>query len=338
PQYVTVTGVNDDYDDTVDPQPWIVRPGRTASADPNYNGLTAPDVAGDNYDDDSPGVSFNPGSPYPPPRENAGSIQVMVTLQTHPRGQITLRPTSSDPATMTVSPSTLDLDGSNWSTGVPMTVTPVDNQVRGGDTTAYVNFAPLTATAQDPGYQNLFVYPFTVPVEDDERVIFTLTDPVNGDMHDPGDPLYANPDALCRADPKASAELLNSSPMAMLVSPGPYFLRIASATANNGDGQYDWVLGAGYNYLSESKTGPVMGRANSRRLLDFPLARPLSATGDYWTGLKADWTTDATVTCSDWISTGSMGQTGSSTATGSGAISAGTLPCASNRYLLCVEQ
>ena len=69
--------------------------------------------------------------------------------------------------------------------------------------------------------------------------------------------------------------------------------RIASVTANAGDGQVDWVLKANTKYFQSDGTTQVM-TTNANKLFTFgTLDNPFDAvpTDMYWTGLNLDWTT-----------------------------------------------
>ncbi|HZN95781.1 MAG TPA: DUF1554 domain-containing protein, partial [Myxococcales bacterium] len=217
-----------------------------------------------------------------------------------------------------------------------MTITLVDNQVREYDPAVPINFAPVTATAQDPGYQGLMVSPFYVYIRDDERIIFTLSAPQTGNMAPGFNPTVADPDYLCSNDPPAYMELFGY-PRALVAAPGSEFTRIASVTPNQGDGQVNWVLTAGHNYIRDTRNGPVIGRANSRNLLDFPLQNAPTTSTSYWTGLNADWTTSG-AHCIDWVNNAAAfsGQAGAG-GTNAGAISSGPATCNTTRTILCVE-
>ncbi|HEY8206370.1 MAG TPA: DUF1554 domain-containing protein [Myxococcaceae bacterium] len=342
-QYVSLEPVDDPYDELPPEAPWTVQSSNSVSSDPNYSGLDVSDITGFNVDDEDPAVLFDGYtsgySIYVD--ENAAPQTYLVTLRARPHGQVTIRPASANTSRVLVSPSAITLDGNTWSTGLPMTVTPVDNQARENDQYVDITFS-VTASlpAQDPGYQNLMAYPMYMVLQDDERVIFTLSTARAGDMTDPGG-TYLMLDTLCSDDPVRSTQNLNyvQALIAADYQGVYYFQRVASQTANLGDGQVNWVLQSGKNYVSETRTGPVIGRANMRNLFDFPLAHALGPIGDAWTGLNADWTS-ATENCDQWTNptvsaSGSAGGTG---ATNSTAIFKGSTLCNVPHRLLCVEQ
>lgn len=69
--------------------------------------------------------------------------------------------------------------------------------------------------------------------------------------------------------------------------------RIASTTANAGDGQINWVLRPSENYYRSDGTTKIM-TTNANGIFVFgTLSNPFVAAGmpSYWTGMDADWTT-----------------------------------------------
>lgn len=340
-QYVNILPVDDPYDEIPDDVAWTVQTSNAVSADPNYSGIDVEDIAGINTDDDVSGLLFD-GNSYGSfsIAENAPPKQILVTLSSRPHGAVTIRPASANTGKVLVSPSQITLDQNTWSTGAAMTVTPVDNAIREYDPSVDITFSVTAALpTQDPGYQNPTLSPMTVTLQDDERIIFTTSTARGGDMTDPFGGTYFVLDSYCYND-AAQGQLFYTSAALMAVdNPGFGLQRIASVTPNAGDGQMGWVLSAGRNYLSETRTGPVIGRANDKNLFDFPLAHALTTAGDAWTGLEADWTTSGT-NCAAWADSGNanMGRYGASGSTGSTALAGGTAPCDSPHRILCVEQ
>lgn len=116
--------------------------------------------------------------------------------------------------------------------------------------------------------------------------------------------------------------------------------RQASFTANAGDNQIDWVFAPNRTY---NQIGGTIGTTNSVGLFITTLTNPFSTNSKYWTGLNADWTTNASNTCNLWSSnsgsfTGIMGQ-GNSTSIASITSGWPAEACnLSNQQLICVEQ
>jgi len=221
--------------------------------------------------------------------------------------------------------------------GATMTVTPVDNNVRDGDQTVDITFSVTAALpALDPGYQNPVISPLQVSLEDDERIIFTTQRTRTGDLTSGGS--YYDVDNFCASDPGAQPLIYYSLAMLAVDNSGSGLQRIASSQPNVGN-EWSWVLIPERNYISDTRNGPVIGRANSRKLLDFPLAHPLTTAGDVWTGLEADWTTAGT-NCALWFdgTNANMGRYGAAGSTTTTALAGGTAACDSLHRILCVEQ
>jgi uncharacterized protein DUF1554 len=339
-QYVVINPVDDPYDEIPQYAPWTVLSGNAVSTDPNYSGLTVDDITGFNTDDEVAGLLFD-GSQFGnyTTFENAGPKQIQVTLSSKPHGQVTIRPASADTSRLVVAPAQITLDTNTWSTGAVMTVTPVDDNIRQYDQSVEITFSVTAALpTQDPGYQNPMVNSLSVYIQDDERIIFTTSTTVAGELSDLGGGTYYVVDSYCYTDPGQS-QLFNTAYALVAIDNAPYNLqRIASVTPNLGDGQ-NWILSAGKNYIADTKTGPVIGRANAKGFFDFPLSHPLTTAGDVWTGLETDWTTSST-NCGNWEDNISnlVGRTGASGSTTATALVGGTATCDSPRHLLCVEQ
>lgn len=115
--------------------------------------------------------------------------------------------------------------------------------------------------------------------------------------------------------------------------------RIASISADVGDGQIDWVLKANTTYTRAD--GTVIGTTKANALFSFPLDNGFDASGVYWSGLNTDWT-DHTDGCNatngEWDTTTVDGATGNALPTDSTSISAGTTSCMTGLALVCVQQ
>ncbi|MDI7195504.1 DUF1554 domain-containing protein [Leptospira santarosai] len=120
--------------------------------------------------------------------------------------------------------------------------------------------------------------------------------------------------------------------------------RRASVTANQGDGQIDWVLKPNTEYR-RVEVNPIItvGVTNFVGLFTFPL----NSTWDHfegnniWTGLNSDWT-GAPENCGMWMNPDAHGRYGDSDRTTDEAISAGVSACDNSGFIdpeiLCVEQ
>ncbi|HYV46403.1 MAG TPA: DUF1554 domain-containing protein [Myxococcaceae bacterium] len=340
-QYVIIQPVDDPYDEIPADVDWTVQSSNTVSPDPNYSNLVVDDIIGQNHDEEVSGLKFDDSfyGSYSTMEAIDSPKQIRVTLSSKPHGAVTVRPASANSSKVVVSPTQFTLDENTWNVGTVMTVTALDNNIREYDPTVDITFSVTAAfPLLDPGYQNPVIDPLQVTIQDDERIIFTTTAGHTGNMQDPGGGSYFILDSLCYTDPVQGQQLFYTS-AAMLSVDNPLFTRIASVTANQGDQQANWVLAKGRNYISETRNGPVIGRANDKNLLDFPLAHALTAAGDAWTGLEAGWTNSGT-NCAAWVddTSANMGRAGTSNATSSAAIAGGTASCDGLRRILCVEQ
>lgn len=124
--------------------------------------------------------------------------------------------------------------------------------------------------------------------------------------------------------------------------------RIASLTADTGDGQVDWVLAANTNYYRADGT-TLIGTTTSGAIFDTlsGLTNSITGSGDnYWTGFLSDWTSgsDTSDLCdfssvTSWSNSGgAFGRYGNGSFTTSGAIAQATQNCSTVIHLLCVRQ
>ncbi|MCE9501119.1 MAG: DUF1554 domain-containing protein [Leptospira sp.] len=115
--------------------------------------------------------------------------------------------------------------------------------------------------------------------------------------------------------------------------------RIASVTPFTGAGQVDWVFFPDTDYFRSDGVTPVL-KTNSNGIFLFgTLANAVDSSGQYYTGLTADWTSSLVGTCSDWSDhAGGNANAGQAIQTGSGFINQTFVSCTSGNQLLCVEQ
>jgi hypothetical protein len=120
--------------------------------------------------------------------------------------------------------------------------------------------------------------------------------------------------------------------------------RIASLSANAGNGQVNWVLHPDTAYRSIIAGGIYVGTTNTNALFSFPLESSIgpfggSASRYVWTGLTSGWQTSSNA-CTGWTSNNSSlrGVIGDTHSTTSTEIASGTDVCGSPTSLVCVEQ
>ena len=143
PQIVTVTGVEDHWDDG--DVAYSIVTGTAASGDALYNGLNPPDVSVTNVDDDTAAVLLNPTSGLTT-TEAGGVATFTVVLGSQPTAQVTVPLSSSDTSEGTVSASTLTFLPEDWSVPQTVTITGVDDHVDDGNIAYSVVTAPVVST------------------------------------------------------------------------------------------------------------------------------------------------------------------------------------------------
>jgi len=305
------------------------------SADPAYSGYDVPEVNGVNADNDQAQIITTPlASAF---SEYGGKGQYNLRLGSPPAGSVTINMRSGRPDRAVLQPASVTLTTANWQAGAGFMLVPTDDQLRDGDAAFTVTFDPAVAT-QDPAYAGRVASPVPATVLDDERVIFTSKNAHPGDMDG------QSPDDVCaRQDPGDGSLVLFHPPKAFLVgrTSGGTINRVASNTAYQGDGQQDWVLRAGLQYLSDDRDGAVIARANQNNLL--PIEPPQSLSGPIsqqtiWTGLLPDWTSGED--CTGWTSAYGidLGRSGKGGGLDSVGISYNANQCTTPQNIACVEQ
>ena len=168
------------------------------------------------------------------------------------------------------------------------------------------------------------------------KTIFVSTTTTNGNMGG-----ISGADSICASD--ATGLSLTGTYKAMIVGTVTT-IRTASATANAGDGQVDWVLAADTDYIRQDST--VIGTTASTGLFAFPLTNSFASSSlNFYTGLNTDWTSGtapASELCDfgsgSWTDTSSFGAYGDSALTTATTLRIGNNACTNTRHLLCVEQ
>jgi gliding motility-associated-like protein len=128
---ITVTGVDDFIiDGDIN---YSIITGNVTSADPNYNTFGGGDVANvavTNNDNDVAGVNVNTTTGTT--NEAGGTATFIYTLTSQPTDNVVLEVDQYD-NTETSGPSTITITPSNWNTGVPLTITGLDDDIIDGD-------------------------------------------------------------------------------------------------------------------------------------------------------------------------------------------------------------
>lgn len=176
PQTITVTGVNDDLDDSDAPYNIVLSP--CVSLDKSYNGVDPADVALTNTDDDTAGFNFQNILGLTT-TESGGQATFTVRLNSQPTTDVTLTLSSDNTNIGTVSPTTLTFTaaagGANgWDQLHTVTLTGVDDAppVADGSHTWHVDFA--AATGGGAGYNGVTPASITVSNSDNDQPGITV--------------------------------------------------------------------------------------------------------------------------------------------------------------------
>lgn len=144
PQFVTVTGVNDDVQDGN--IAYTVVLGAATSTDGAYNGFNALDISGVNLDNDLARVIV-PASKLTVTEPNT-TAQFALVLGSQPTANVTINCASSDTTEGTVTSSVI-FTPANWNMPQNVTVTAADDAVNDGP----IDFSIITTvTSSDPLY------------------------------------------------------------------------------------------------------------------------------------------------------------------------------------------
>ena len=147
PQVVTITAVDDDFDDGDITFPIMIN--QAISTDTTYNNMNAADIQVTTRNDESAGIVVTPtGALWT--TIFGGTAVFTVSLSSRPRADVTMPTiTSSNSQHGTVSPSSLIFTPATWRTPQSVTITGVNDQVNNGDQSYQINFGtPISNDAQ----------------------------------------------------------------------------------------------------------------------------------------------------------------------------------------------
>jgi hypothetical protein len=183
PQTVTISGVDDleaDGNQTV-----TIVSSTATSGDGNYNGITGPSFPSiTNTDDDTRGINITPSTGFTI-SENGGNQVYSVTLNSKPPSgkTVTINGISTtNSALVSVAPSTLSFDSTNWNIAQTITATAIDNLIDEDTRSVTLSFGSIDTSSgsRDTGYDSISLpSSVTLSVTDDDTAGFTVT-PVSG--------------------------------------------------------------------------------------------------------------------------------------------------------------
>ena len=169
PVTITVTGVDDDYDDGNRPYYIVTHPAE--SEDEHYKDLDAVNVSVVNNDNDTWGVIVTPTSLTV--NENGESKSFTIVLNSRPTHNVQIPLESNNASRLTVSPASVTFETASptdWKTPKLVTVTPVNNLVDEGDET--ITVITNRIVSDDVNYRDFNPADVSVEfIEDDEAGI-----------------------------------------------------------------------------------------------------------------------------------------------------------------------
>ncbi len=164
-QTVTITAVDDDYDEVPDAHSGVVTHG-VASSDPLYAALTISDTVAAVTDDDAAGVTVAPTIGLTVEEGNPATDQYTVVLDSQPVGSVSINVT--DDVDVDVSTSLLVFDSSNWNVPQVVYVSAFQDAIAEGAHTGIVSHTTSAPDPSDAAYASVAVSPVTVDVIDDD--------------------------------------------------------------------------------------------------------------------------------------------------------------------------
>ena len=172
PQTVIVTGVDEDIDDG--DQSYQLVLGGATSADTDYNGLDANDVALTNVDDDTAGIIVSSASSATT-SEAGGTSSFTVRLDSEPLDTVTIGISSSDTTEGTIALTSLSFTASNWDTPQTVLVTGQNDDVDDGN----ISYSIVTAAAVsgDTLYSGMNASDVSLRNVDDDTAGITVSGP-----------------------------------------------------------------------------------------------------------------------------------------------------------------
>jgi hypothetical protein len=168
-QTVTVAGIDDAVDDG--DIAYSILTAAATSADGNYNGMNAADVAVTNVDNDTAGITVSAISGDT--TEAGGTATFTVVLDSAPTADVTIGLSSNDLTEGTVSVSSLTFTAANWNIAQTVTVTGVDDFVDDGNITYSILTA--AATSADGSYNGMNAADVAVTNTDDDGAGITVS-------------------------------------------------------------------------------------------------------------------------------------------------------------------
>jgi hypothetical protein len=171
---VTVTGVNDSFDDGN--IAFAIVTGDGVSTDPSYSGRVIADVTVTNTDNDTAGATVTPTSGLVT-TEAGGSASFTIVLTAQPTADVTISLVSSNVGEGTLVLSSVTFTTVNWNVARMITVTGVNDAVDDGNVPYSITTG--AASSADAAYNGLAVSDVSVTNTDNDTAAVTVT-PTSG--------------------------------------------------------------------------------------------------------------------------------------------------------------
>ncbi len=166
---VTVTGINDLLADGNIAYS-IILDTSTSTDDVNYDGINPADVAVNNIDNDTVGITVTESAGTTDITEGGATDTYTLVLNTEPTGNVAV--SLSADADSTVSTSSIVFTIANWDTAQTITVTAVNDAFAEG---AHSSTITHSATSTDPGYDGVAINDVVANITDNESVGFSVS-------------------------------------------------------------------------------------------------------------------------------------------------------------------
>lgn len=170
PQVVTVTGVDDTFDDG--DQSFTIETAALVSTDLGYAGIDPPDVAITNIDDEQPGFTITPVTGLVT-TEGGGTASFTIVLISEPKADVVVPFSSSDPTEGTPAPASVTFTMADWDVPKTVTVTGVNDDVADGNQPYRILVGPAQST--DPAYDGFDPPDVAVTNTDNDTPGITVT-------------------------------------------------------------------------------------------------------------------------------------------------------------------
>lgn len=240
PQTVTVTGVDDSEIDGA--QTYHIQVGPAASADPEYDMLSATPVAVSNLDDDTASLVVTPTSGLST-SESGGTATFDVSLGAVPSADVELTLESSNAAEGAASPLIVTISPATWNVPRVITLTGVDDAIADGDQ-LYEALVQVSASA-DANFASLAaVHVGATNVDDDSAGVFVT--PSSGLTVAEGG--MTSFDVVLTSAPTADVTILLSSSASSAGSVSP---SMATFTSANWDVPQTFTITGAANFIDD---------------------------------------------------------------------------------------